>query len=279
MTSSDFRTCLAPKVQGSWNLHKHLPFDLDFFVMLSSVASITGSRGQSNYAAGCSYQDALARHRMCHGQKAVSLNLGPVLSVGVAAEKDLIASLAKGGFEGIRKEEMIALLDWACDPALPIPKSPSQYQVITGFGGARDLKPGQEAYWLQHRHFAVLRNARGSTTAASDSTASEQGPSLGTQIADAATSAARQELADQALVQKLARTLNVPAEDIDSSKPIHAFGVDSLVALEIRYWFMKELKADLAVLEIMGSPSLSVLAGIAAEKTEYRAQHASSEGK
>ena len=121
----------------------------------------------------------LARYRMCRGQKAVSLNLGPALSVGVAAEKDLIASLAKGGFEGIRIEEVIALIDWACDLALPIPKSPSQYQVITGFGGARDLKSGQEAYWLQHRHFAVLRNARGSTTAASDSTASKQGPSLG----------------------------------------------------------------------------------------------------
>lgn len=274
MTLTDFKACLAPKVQGSWNLHKHLPSSLDFFVMLSSVASATGSRGQSNYVSSCSYQDALARHRMSLGQKAVSLNLGPVLSVGLAAERNITAAVAKDGFESIQKEEMLALLEWACDPALPIPKSPSQHQVITGLGGARDLKPGQEAYWMEHRHFSVLRNARSSSAAAvaaSDPTGFEPGLGLSAHFAAATTSVARQELAEQALVQKLTRVLNVPVEDIDPSKPIHAFGVDSLVALEIRYWFIKELKANISVLEIMASPSLSALASVAADKTEYRA--------
>ena len=37
---------------GSWNLHELMPRDLDFFIMLSSLAGILGNRGQSNYRAG-----------------------------------------------------------------------------------------------------------------------------------------------------------------------------------------------------------------------------------
>lgn len=54
MTHSQYMAAVRPKVQGSWNLHKLLPDDLDFFVMLSSSAGIAGSRGQGNYAAGMS---------------------------------------------------------------------------------------------------------------------------------------------------------------------------------------------------------------------------------
>lgn len=52
MTFEQFMGTVRPKVQGSWNLHNYLPKDMDFFVLLSSSAGITGSRGQGNYSAG-----------------------------------------------------------------------------------------------------------------------------------------------------------------------------------------------------------------------------------
>ena len=81
-TSEDFNMAIKPKVQGTWNLHKHLPSQIDFFVLLSSLASVTRIRGQTNYAARNSYKDALARHIVSSGEKCISLNLGPILSIG-----------------------------------------------------------------------------------------------------------------------------------------------------------------------------------------------------
>lgn len=43
MTVEHLRTTVGPKVHGTWNLHDMLPKDLDFFVMLSSLAGVMGS--------------------------------------------------------------------------------------------------------------------------------------------------------------------------------------------------------------------------------------------
>jgi hypothetical protein len=86
MTHKTFQAAIAPKVQGSWNLHEALGTDLEFFILLSSIASISGNRGQTNYAAANSFEDAFPRYLMFRGMKAASINLGRVRSVGYIAE-------------------------------------------------------------------------------------------------------------------------------------------------------------------------------------------------
>ena len=74
-TWDDMVEVLAPKVIGAELLDKVTENDnLDFFAMYSSVAAITGNMGQSDYAAGNSYIDALAYRRRASGKTAVSLN-------------------------------------------------------------------------------------------------------------------------------------------------------------------------------------------------------------
>ena len=73
MTFDDWRTSVAHKVRGFWNLHCLLPKDMDFFLCLSSVAGIVGSDGQANYAAGNTYMDALAHYRVSLGEKVLKL--------------------------------------------------------------------------------------------------------------------------------------------------------------------------------------------------------------
>ncbi|KAL4867781.1 hypothetical protein BDV12DRAFT_112461 [Aspergillus spectabilis] len=65
---------------------------------------------------------------------------------------------------------------------------------------------------------------------------------------------------------KLARTLHVP-EDIELQKPMHAFGVDSLMAVELRYWFQRELHVELSVFELMSDLSISKLSWLVLEKS------------
>ena len=86
MSAEDWTASLRPKVQGSQYLHECLPRDLDFFVMLSSCVGIIGNKGQANYAAGNTYQDALALHRRSQGLPATSIDLSWMLGIGVAAE-------------------------------------------------------------------------------------------------------------------------------------------------------------------------------------------------
>jgi myxalamid-type polyketide synthase MxaB len=85
-TWSRFARVLAPKIEGTWNLHLQTrDRPLDFFVCFSSIASLVGNPGQSNYAAANAFMDALAHQRRAHGLVALSINWGPWDDIGMAA--------------------------------------------------------------------------------------------------------------------------------------------------------------------------------------------------
>lgn len=63
-------------------------------------------------------------------------------------------------------------------------------------------------------------------------------------------------MALDAILWGLSNALAISIQDIDSSKPLHAYGVDSLLAVEMRNWLKRELDADLAVFDIMGVESI-----------------------
>lgn len=61
----------------------------------------------------------------------------------------------------------------------------------------------------------------------------------------------------------------MPVDDIESDKPMHVYGVDSLVAVEMRNWLSKELRAEVAVFELMGNTSIANLGGTIAAKSYH----------
>jgi NAD(P)-dependent dehydrogenase (short-subunit alcohol dehydrogenase family) len=86
-TWSRFEQVMSPKVAGAWNLHeltRHA--SLDFFLLFSSMASLTGSPGQSGYASANSFLDAFAHYRMARGLTAMSINWGAWPDGGMAAK-------------------------------------------------------------------------------------------------------------------------------------------------------------------------------------------------
>ena len=74
---------LKPKVDGSRYLDEIFHDDkLEFCVFFSSLASIYGNRGQSNYSAANAFMAALAAQRRSRGQAASILHLGAVMGAG-----------------------------------------------------------------------------------------------------------------------------------------------------------------------------------------------------
>lgn len=62
-------------------------------------------------------------------------------------------------------------------------------------------------------------------------------------------------------------------ENVDGSKPLQAYGLDSLVAIEIRNWFGKEIGAEVTVFDILGKGSMVELSRVAAGNSKYLSPH------
>jgi len=73
-----------------------------------------------------------------------------------------------------------------------------------------------------------------------------------------------------ALMSKLAKALSIPHEEPDPAKALHAYGVNSLMAVELRNWFAKEWNADVAIFDIMGAPNLTAVSVTVAGKSTFK---------
>lgn len=283
MTFADWTTSTRSKVATSQTLHDLLPHDLDFFIMLSSVAGIAGSPGQANYAAGNTFQDALARHRRALGLKATAIDLGVMGEVGIVAENAAYArgKEAAADLATIKEAEFLALLDYYCDPAPPLEREGSaadenhhdgmdawKTQPIIGLVTpaqfrAKGMDPPD---WMERPMFRSLAatttipSSSSSTTTATNNDASTR--DFAAEFFAAAgpnNDDSRIEIVTAALRRKLSKALSVAEDAIDTARPLHTYGVDSLLAVELRNWFQRVFAKEVPVFDITGRKSVEVL--------------------
>ncbi len=78
----------SAKTQGSWYLHElSKNFDLDFFVIYSSISSVFGSNKESVYSGTNSFVDALIAERRRLGLVGTAVEWGPWGEVGMAKKR------------------------------------------------------------------------------------------------------------------------------------------------------------------------------------------------
>lgn len=262
MTDGQWTTTLRSKVQTSWNLHHLLP-DLDFFLLLSSVSGVIGNPGQANYAAGCSFQDSLARYRAHTGQKAVSIDLGPMDTIGVVAETESLQQHFERSrsLKLVKEQELISLLDMYCDPTRNFSTAESQVAMGLSTPGemlARQLEPAE---FMQRPLFTFFKEVGDNSVGSCLTNRTRAG-----ELFRKAQSADEQSaVVVEALAEKLARALSMKVQDLDVDQPLHAHGVDSLVAVEIRNWISKEFAADIPVFEINGRRTVASVGELVAK--------------
>ncbi|PHH70644.1 hypothetical protein CDD80_5875 [Ophiocordyceps camponoti-rufipedis] len=266
MTHGQWTDALRPKTAGSWNLHRELPEDLDFMVLLSSLGGVYGTPGQANYAAGCAYQDALARKRPGVG---LSLDLGWMRTIGIVAE----AGLARGhvrDMQPIEEADLLTLLEHCCDPdrrRRETRHGGHHHQLLVGVvHPARFLNRGRAPIPLVDRPlFAGFSSAPRRTT--SSSSGCDDDKDAATLFAQA-SSEQRVTIVTTALRSKLAHALEVAADDVDPRRSLADYGVDSLMAVELRNWFRRDFDAQLTVFDIMGRASIGRVCELVVERAE-----------
>lgn len=266
MTVDHHKAAVLPKVAGTWNLHSQFQQsgDLDFFVIFTSIIGILGNASQTNYAAGGSYQDALARWRVAHGLPCVSIDLSSAKSVGIVAETaDMWARMADLGNMFLEEDTVLSLVELAI-------LNPSAMQIVAGINGAPGVhwdrtsssQLGRDARFTALRFRQQQRQFRSKT---GGETADSQ--TLASRLAEASTQWEVERLVSQAIAQWLANTFTVPIDDIDMTKSPGACGIDSLVAVELRNMLARQVSAEISSYSIMQSTSLAALASDAAAKS------------
>lgn len=111
-----FARVLAPKVEGAKHLHELTRDEpLAAFVLFSSVASVFGCAGQSNYAAANAYLDALAEHRRANGLVATSVSWGSWAESGLSSYLGdaEIARLRRQGITPLTARQALRIFDAA----------------------------------------------------------------------------------------------------------------------------------------------------------------------
>jgi acyl carrier protein len=269
MTWDDYKTVIESKVQGTWNIHQVLEdrqMPLDFFVVFSSAAGIVGNRGQAAYAAANTFLDAFTQYRLARGLPAVSLDLTAVSDVGYLADMgaDRAAEVARNlGSDCICEAEVLALLG----ASITGDTADCNHQVITGMRITAAMRP----FWTDDAKFKAMRLVAEAEAAAEAGTKTGQ-LSPGAALKAAQDIAEAEEIICSGLVAKISAVLMLEPEDMDVTRSLSHYPLDSLVAIEIRNFITREFEANMQVLELLSSGSIQMLMKAICQKSKLCAR-------
>jgi len=251
-SSDSLRNAMAPKVAGAWWLDALTrDFDLEFFVLYSSVAGILGLGGQANYAAANVFLDGLARERQALGLAATSIQWGPWSEIGMAAESDSRgARLSDRGLGSLGPAEGIEILEKIMIAA------PSN-QVAMRFDARGWAESSANPPSLISELFRPGTQTS-STTETADWWIDGSSDPL-----EAATEGVRNEVS---------RVLRLAPSQIDVEQPLGEVGLDSLMGVELRGRLERATGIQLSSTTVFNYPSVVALASHLVERSDLRSE-------
>ncbi|GAA1160419.1 hypothetical protein GCM10009654_15860 [Streptomyces hebeiensis] len=242
MDRSAFDAVLAPKAAGAWLLHRLLRDEpLEHFVLFASIASLLTTAGQTNYAAGNAFLDALAHHRQARGLPGLSLDWGP-WATGMIEELGLVEHYrASRGMSSLSPEAGMAVLERV------IGQGRAQLLVATVVDWKVFLA------WYESPPPLVTE------LAAADGGEEAEGHGSFLDVFGTADDERRAELVAERFTAVASAVLRVPADQIDRSGSLAALGLDSLLAMELRVRVQAETGVALPLVSLLSGASAAEL--------------------
>jgi 1-acyl-sn-glycerol-3-phosphate acyltransferase len=248
-----FRTALAPKVGGAWNLHRQTAGDaLDFFVLFSSIAALLGNPLQANYAAANAVLDALAHHRRALGRPALAVDWGVLANVGyVSHHPDIADYLERQGYLSFTSAQ-------ALDALGALMRRDCTHVMAARIDWARWATSSPAAAASPRLlHFAP-------------SAAQRSGPAAGDRgsvvsLLRAAAAAERDGILESYLRAKVGKVLGMAPAKLEAERPLTEMGFDSLIAVELMTALKMDLGVELPVVKLLQGASLASLGRLVLE--------------
>ncbi|KAK4168086.1 hypothetical protein QBC43DRAFT_310807 [Cladorrhinum sp. PSN259] len=250
---ANFSSVMNPKVAGTQNLVSLLdkeakPGQLDFVVFFSSAVAVAGNAGQTAYGASNWFMQGTASELRRRGTPACVVHIGHVSGLGYVhrhENRKKIEEALHVLMAAVSEEDLLDMLGEAIVGGRPNGGGPAE--IITGIRG--DIR----AYtWReQPRLWHYLQ---------SDDNSGDTGNQSGGNVslkAQLAGAAADQDACLEILLKgfgaALGSMLHMKTDDLDSNMPIASLGIDSLVAVRVREWFMHYVGVEVSVLKVMSA--------------------------
>lgn len=145
-------------------------------------------------------------------------------------------------------------------------EQPLTKQIIVGAGSGGIMQeihrtaPDADLYWLSALSpFAYLRQFDVQVDNAAVSENQVNADKLLDRLRNSKSIDEATDAIQAMLLAKIASIISVPTADINVAKPVHTYGVDSLVAVELRNWLAKSLRSDLSILELTSNTPITEL--------------------
>ena len=266
MTLDDYNAALRPKVHGTLNLQEAFSSpDLAFFIALSSTAGILGTKAQSNYAAGNTFQDAFAHAFSAPNPRTryITIDLGAVDgSDSITLLPIRRTELERQSAIFMTFHELFIVLEYAMGPQAV---TDAAVQCVFGFNRT-SMEAFQDRVALTDPLFSLVPYDRTQNRQSSEDSAAKKAGDPGRALQDSKTLEEAEMIITKATAEKFSEFLDT---SVPVDVPITQLGLDSLVSIELKNWMVRTFKAPLQSSELAGALSITALAKLIASRSTH----------
>ena len=256
LDAARFRRALRPKLAGADALDRLTRGDpVSLFLLFSSVTTPMGNPGQANYVAANAAIEAIAERRHAEGLPTLAVQWGPIGDAGYLARTQDVSDLLARQLGG---QHMTATQALDALPMLLAAGRPVLGMAAVNWGALKGRLP-----LLASPLFEEIGGSASEEHAEVDLRA----------LLAACTPEEAQARATAMLVEEVARIMKLAPERIEPQRPLTEFGMDSLMAVELRLAVEQRFGISVPLLALSEGATLSAMAarilrGLGSEASE-----------
>ncbi|KAI2092193.1 hypothetical protein LOZ63_002180 [Ophidiomyces ophidiicola] len=245
LTAEEVHDTFHPKIEGNIYLYEvaqELGVTLDFFVMLSSLTSVSHAATQASYSAANCFMDEYARYLRKRSVPATSIALGVIGDAGFMSrnQHNMMHLMRNGHYVTLGHELMeqfgTALFRqeptdaWGLENPIALGTEPAKLGALVDTGNV------PEPLWDRDARWGVI--GIHATRKGQNDGSGKSGLNGASKVLDM-------------VVERLAKLLWMPVENLNPEVSLASLGIDSMIASEFRHWVYQTFKKNVSMMEML----------------------------